>query len=109
MCKYHDGEGLGKNDVYLTILVIERELLVYTRGMGAMHLFSKSNKRKPEGGGILRDRNKINVLLIVFCNLVTSEHRIKLLIQRVHDNVEKIDRTNHGTMITMSECGKICY
>ena len=27
-CKYHDGRGLGKNDVYLIILVIERELLV---------------------------------------------------------------------------------
>ena len=65
-CNYHEVRGLGKK---LIILVIERELLVYTRGMGAMHFIFKSQSKDAKEnlrGGILRDRKKMNMLLIVF-------------------------------------------
>ena len=39
-------EDLEKHDVYLIILVIERELLVYTRRMGAMHFIFKVKQKK---------------------------------------------------------------
>ena len=43
-------EDKEKHEVYLIILIIQRELLVYTRGMVAMHLDLKVKQKKTWGG-----------------------------------------------------------
>ena len=56
-CKYHDGRGLGKKWCLFDHLGDRKRITYYyiQEGWGLCILFSKSNKRKPEGG-ILRDR-----------------------------------------------------
>ena len=88
LCNYHDVRGLGKID---HLSYRKRITSIYKRDGGYAFYFksqTKDNKRKPEGG-ILRDRKKIEHVIDCFCNLVTSEHRIKILKQWVDDNVEK--------------------
>ena len=54
-CNYYDVRGLGKK---LNILIIERKLLVFIRGLG---------------------RKKIKYIIDYFYNLVILEYRIKIL------------------------------
>ena len=88
-CKYHDGRGLGKKWCVFDHLGDRKRITsIYKRDVGYAFYFQSQTKENLRGG-ILRDRKNLNILLFVFCNLVTSEHRIKFLIQWVHDNVEK--------------------
>ena len=105
-CNYHDGRWLGKKWCVFDHLGYRKRITsIYKRDGGYAFYFKGQQKKTWEGvsWGIGR---KLNILLIVFCNLVTSGHRIIFWFNEFMIMSQKIGRTNHGTMITMSECGK---
>ena len=106
-CNYHDVRGLGKID---HLGYRKRITSIYKRDGGYAFYFQSQSKDAKENlrGGILRDRKNWTCYWL-FLQLGNLRAQDKILKQWVDDNVEKIGWTNHGTMITMSECGKICY